>query len=168
MMLCPAAFTACEPLRSWVSSSDRCVLSQREIHPGMAVRVEAVDGPSGRACCLRCAITYSRQTGKTVRVDWVTDHAHGREIAADRAVYVVGSNAAPCAAAREVAPAGRRELLTEIWDRCRTSTIAFADVADARAFQEKHAGAIETFAELVRGEKVVRGSAGGKASGERR
>jgi hypothetical protein len=161
IIACLPFLTGCEWARSWVSSRDRCVLSERKIHPGMAVRVEVANGPSGRACCLRCAITYSRQTGKMVRVDWVTDHAHGREIAADRAVYVVGSNVAPCAAAREVAPVGRRELLAEIWDRCRTSTIAFADVADARAFQEKHAGAIETFAELVRGEKVVPGSAGG-------
>jgi len=121
----------------------------------MAVRVEVEDGPSGQACCLRCAITYSRQTGKTVRVHWVTDHAHGRKIAADRAVYVIGSNLAPCAAMREVAAADRRELLTEIWDRCRTSTIAFADVADARAFQQEHGGSIETFPALVGEAKVV-------------
>jgi nitrous oxide reductase accessory protein NosL len=126
----------------------------------MAVRVEVEDGPSGQACCLRCAITYSRQTGKTVRVDWVTDHVHGQKMAADRAVYVVGSNVAPCAAMREVAPADRRELLTEIWDRCRTSTIAFADVADARAFQALHGGAIETFGHLVSGVKVVAGRTG--------
>jgi hypothetical protein len=158
MALGLASLLACESLRSWISTTDHCVLSERRIHANMAVRVEVVDGPSGRACCLRCAITYSRQTGKRVRVDWVTDFVDGRQISPDQAVYVVGSDVAPCAAARDVAARGRRELIGEIWDRCRTSTIAFADRDRARAFREEHGGAIETFAELVRGGKVVSGT----------
>jgi hypothetical protein len=158
--LCAVSVVSCESLRSWLSSPDRCVLSEREIHPGMAVRVEVENGPSGQACCLRCAISYAQQTGKTVRVDWVTDHVHGQKMAADRAIYVVGSNVAPCAAMRELAPADRRELLVEIWDRCRTSTIPFANVAEARAFQAEHGGTIETFEHLVTGVKVVAGRAG--------
>lgn len=158
--LCAPLVAACEPIRGWLSSADRCVLSERSIHRNMAVHVAVEGGPSGRACCLRCAITYSRQTGKRVRVDWVTDHAEGRRIPPDRAVYVVGSDVAPCAAARDVAAQGRRELLAEIWDRCRTSTIAFGDLRDARAFQQEHGGTLRTFRELAAGEKVVAAPSG--------
>jgi hypothetical protein len=167
ILACVTLLTGCERARSWLSGGDYCVLSERRIHPGMAVRVEVDDGPSGQACCLRCAITYSRQTGKTVWVDWVTDHASGRETPPDRAVYVVGSDVAPCAAKREVATASRRELLTEMWDRCRTSTIAFADPADARAFHAEHGGVIRTFAEVVGKEKVRPGRSRSDLSGDR-
>jgi hypothetical protein len=157
IVACLTLLGGCERARSWLSAGDRCVLSERHIHPGMAVRVEVADGPSGRACCLRCAITYSRQHAKMVRVDWVTDYASGREVLPDHASYVVGSDVAPCAAKRELAAASRRELLREMWDRCLTSTIAFAELADARAFQAEHGGAIQTFAELVGKDRVVSG-----------
>jgi hypothetical protein len=166
LALTVASATGCNRIGSWFAA-ERCVLSERQIHARMAVRVSVEgSGPSGRACCLRCAITYARQTGRTVRVFSVSDHVTGRELPAKDATYVVGSAVAPCAARPAVASDARRELLVEIWDRCRTSTIAFADPAQAGQFQVANGGAIRTFGEVVGDTKVVPASRSTPLRGE--
>lgn len=135
---------------------DRCVLSAREIHPGMAVRLVVADGgPSGKSCCLRCAISYSLQTGKTVRILWVTDYSTHKRIAAAGAYYVTGSNVAPCLGPAQEATSSRRECIVRGWDRCSPSSLPFATLDEARAFLQAHGGHIQTFAEVVGGAKVV-------------
>ncbi len=129
---------------------NRCVLSDRAIHPGTATEVAVGGGPSGPACCIRCAITYAQQTGKKVRVISVTDYLTHKQIKPDRAFYVTGSNVAPCVGPPMKATAGRRECCMLGFDRCAPSTLAFADEQDAIRFQREHGGRIETFAELVR------------------
>jgi nitrous oxide reductase accessory protein NosL len=152
-----AAVTAaagCQRIETFIHG-DRCVLSDRVIHPGMAVRLAIEGGPSGRACCLRCAISYSLQTGKTVRILWVTDYSTHKRLAADHAYYVTGSDVAPCVSSPARDSVGQRECVVLGWDRCAPSSLPFATMDEARAFQRAHGGRIQTFAEVVGSAKVV-------------
>lgn len=139
----------CDWIRPWMGAQT-CVLSGREIHSGMAAEIEVPgEGIHGRTCCLRCAVTHAHQTGNDVQVLSVTDHASGRPIDAEEAVYVVGSRVAPCAAPVLEFEVGRREVVEEIWDRCRSSTIAFADSEEAQKFVRENGGEVQTFAKIA-------------------
>lgn len=134
---------------------DRCVLSDRRIHAHMAVRVAVAGGPNGEACCLRCAITYADQYRKQVKVFWVTDYTTGRHLDPRRATYVTGSDVNRCMGRPEEVSAGRPETDSIVWDRCSPSSIAFAKLKDAAAFQHVHGGRIQRFAEAVGSADVV-------------
>jgi len=138
------------------TSSPRCVLSDRAIHPGMAVRIEAEEGgPSGDACCLACVMTHARQMGDTVRVVSVTDSESHDRLRPEDAVYVIGSSVRRCADPAVEVPAGRREALERRWDRCLPTVIAFAHREDAERFRKGAGGVIRTFEDLVAGTKVT-------------
>jgi len=128
---------------------NRCVLSDRPIHARLAVRVAVDGGPHGEACCLRCAVTYAEQYGKRVRVLWVTDYPTGRRLNPERATYVTGSDVNRCMGPPEEASVGRRETDMIVWDRCAPSSIAFAKLEDAEAFQRTHGGRVQTFSEVI-------------------
>lgn len=144
----------CERIDAWLHPAT-CSLSHRTIHRGMAVELQLGGHVPQKACCLRCAITYSQQTGKRVRILSVTDYVSHKRILPDRALYLVGSNIAPCAGPPVEVPASRRELVAELWDRCLSSVLAFASREDAQRFEAEHGGTIETFAEVVGDAKVV-------------
>lgn len=142
-------FAGCDKIET-LMHGDRCVLSDRVIHPRMAATIAVQDGPSGRTCCIRCAITYAQQTGKDVRVVSVTDYLTHKQLAPDKASYVTGSDVAPCVGPRVKATGSRRECCFLGWDRCSPSTVAFANIQEAQRFQREHGGRIETFADLAR------------------
>jgi len=144
-----AGFAGCDRIDALIHGN-RCVLSDRVIHPRMAVEIAVEGGPSGRACCIRCAISYAQQNRKKVRVTWVTDYLTRRRLAPDRAWYVTASNVAPCVGPPMEATSDRGECCFLGWDRCAPSTIAFASEREAIRFQREHGGRIETFAELAR------------------
>ncbi len=48
-------------------------------------------GRSGAARCLQCAITYSQQTGQTLRVSSVTDYVGRKPLQPSRAFYVTAA-----------------------------------------------------------------------------
>lgn len=149
------AMGGCQRISAWLHPG-RCVLSERMIHAEMEVRLAVVgENKAGKGCCLRCAITYSQQTGRTVRIFSVTDYPSRKPMRPDQAIYVTGSDVAPCAAAPTEVASGRRRSLLEIWDRCELSSIAFARREDAQAFQQVHGGRIETFRQVVGSSKVV-------------
>ncbi len=135
--------------------TQRCVLSDRPIHARLAVRVAVEGGPHGEACCLRCAITYAEQNRKRVRILWVTDYPTGRRLDPRRATYVTGSDVNRCMGPPEQATAGRRETNMIVWDRCSPSSIAFAKLEDAEAFQRVHGGRIQTFSEVIGSASVI-------------
>ena len=149
LALLVAGAAGCDKIQTLIHG-DRCVLSDRVVHSNMAAEVAVEGGPSGRACCIRCAITYAQQTGKKVSVASVTDYRTREPIAPDHAFYVTGSNVAPCVGPPMEATAGRRECCILGFDRCAPSTVAFASEQDAIRFQREHGGRIETFAELAR------------------
>ncbi len=134
---------------------NRCVLSDRPIHACLAVRVAVDGGPRGEACCLRCAVTYAEQYGKRVRILWVTDYPTGRRLDPERATYVTGSDVNRCMGPPDEASVGRRETDTIVWDRCAPSSIAFAKLEDAEAFQRIHGGRIQTFSKVIGSAHVV-------------
>jgi hypothetical protein len=134
---------------------NRCVLSDRPIHTGLAVRVAVDGGKQGEACCLRSAVTYAEQYGKQVRVLWVTDYPTGRRLNPEWAAYVTGSDVIRCMEPPEQASVGRRETDTIVWDRCAPSSIAFAKLEDAQALQRIHGGRIQTFSEVIGSAHVV-------------
>lgn len=161
MIVCAAILMAgvlfvsgCDRIDSWMHP-DRCALSGRPIRPGMGavVRVESKDAPV-KACCLRCAVKYARETGKKLRVLSVTDYASRKQTSPATAFYLSGSGIAPCAGPKVDTPATRRESSVQVWDRCMPSLIAFADREDARRAQEE-GGTLQTFGELTEGTHLV-------------
>lgn len=128
---------------------NRCVLSDRPIHASMAVRVAVDGGPHGEACCLRCAVTYAQQYRKRVRVLWVSDYLTRRHLDPAHAIYVTGSDVNRCMAPPDEVSNSRREVDKLVWDRCSPSSIAFAKLSDAEAFQRIHGGRIQSFGEVV-------------------
>jgi nitrous oxide reductase accessory protein NosL len=98
---------------------------------------------------VRCAITYAEQYGKRVRVLWVTDYPTGRRLNPKQATYVTGSDVNRCMGPPEEASVGRRESDMIVWDRCTPSSIAFAKLGDAEAFQRTNGGRVQTFSEVI-------------------
>lgn len=140
----------CDRLETLVRG-DRCVLSDREVHAKMAVRVVVEsEAKSGDACCLRCAINYALQTNRTVRVLSVTDYDSGRRLSPGDAVYVVASEVRPCSGSISEATNDRSGCLVLSWDRCDPSIIAFSSEAKAERFQNEHGGQIKTFGQIAR------------------
>jgi|SRR5271157_3787979 len=146
--------SGCQRLDALIHSN-QCVFSDRPIRPDMAVKIAVEKGKEGGACCVRCAITYSKQTGKTVRILSVTDFPTRRPIAPARATYVTGGDLNQCMGPPGEASLGHRGCETMTWDRCAPSSIAFAKREDAENFQRIHGGRIQTFAEIVASAKVV-------------
>jgi len=155
LMACALFVSGCDRIESWLHPN-RCALSGRLIHPGMGavVQVEGKDAPV-KACCLRCAINYARETGKKLRVLSVTDYVSRKPTSPGTAVYLSGSGITPCAGPRVDAPATRRESSMQVWDRCMPSLIAFADREDARLAQEEEGGILQTFEELTKDTNLV-------------
>jgi nitrous oxide reductase accessory protein NosL len=148
--------SGCERVQSWLHPAV-CRVCGRPLHQGMTVEIQVEGRAPEKVCCLRCAISDSQQTGKTVRVLSVTDYVGHQPVRSDRAVYVVGSGITPCGGPPVEVPASRREASVVRWDRCLPSVIAFAKREDAEQFQRDAGGAIQTFAQVTEGTKVVAG-----------
>ncbi len=147
---------SCDRLSAWLYPANRCILSERSIHPGMKVLVDVEgDDKSGASCCLHCAIAYSQQTGKTVSIRSVTDYFSHESLGPGQAIYVTGSDVSPCVGPPVEVSDGHRECLIQGWDRCAPSSIAFASMDEARKFQRAHGGRLQTFAEVIGAAKVV-------------
>ena len=112
------------------------------------VRFQAEGEPVTSACCLSCALTYGRQTHKSVRIISVTDHDNGGEITADRASFVAGSNISPCIHAMTHTGEEKEQYAVE-WDRCLPSILAFASPQAAEAFRARHGGRVRSLRELM-------------------
>jgi nitrous oxide reductase accessory protein NosL len=143
-----AAMPGCDRVDRWLHPGI-CPLCGRPIHPAMAAEVQFANEAPERVCCLRCALTYAAQTGKSVKVRSVTDHASGRPLDPKDAFYVVGSDVAPCAAPPVEASESRREVEMQHFDRCRPSVVAFASAADAERFRAQAGGEIQRLDELL-------------------
>jgi hypothetical protein len=146
--------TGCDRIEAlW--RGDRCVLSERPIHAATRVRLAVENGPRGYACCLRCAVTYARQTGKTVRIDFVTDYLTHKPLDPEKALYVTGSDVNLCMGPPLREEGGHSGNLAEMWDRCAPSSLAFGDAREAANFQSIHGGRVERFEQVADGTRVV-------------
>jgi hypothetical protein len=135
---------------AWYLTHERppeyCQLSGRPIHPHMLTTVK-VDGKKLYACCARCALTYERQTGKSVEIVNVTDYLSGRTIDARKAWFVDGSRAEPCCSPVLKPEAGSTPYM-RMFDRCSPSLIAFSQQDQALRFIAGNGGKVTTLNEL--------------------
>jgi hypothetical protein len=139
------------PLWRWWSGppAGYCAFCLRPEHTESRVKVQPEGEPVREACCLSCALSYQRQTGKHVRILAVTEHGTGRLIGPAGAVFVVGSDVSPCQ--HDGLHVGEGRGIYEVrWDRCLPSILAFASREEAAAFEAQHGGTIRTLEELQR------------------
>ena len=123
------------------------------------VKIQAVGEGETEACCLSCALTYGRQTSKSITIVSVTDHENGQALEPEKATFVVGSNVSPCTHAMmhvdtEGAPSPVR------WDRCLPSILAFSSRESGEEFRARHGGQLRTLAELEQEQGAARSPAG--------
>ncbi len=115
----------------------------------LTVDVRLQDGKVVRTCCPRCALHYLAGPHPPVASIAVKDFNSAGRLDATRAVYVEGSDVAPCTAMAGSPPQDERGCcMKTVYDRCLPSVIAFASKAEAEAFAGSHGGALKTFAEL--------------------
>lgn len=126
--------------------ADVCPVCLRHEHRDSVVTFRAEGEEPTEACCLSCALSYGRQTGKPVTIVAVTDHVTGKPIDPSRAYFVIGSDVSPCThamPAEEPQPAVR-------WDRCLPSILAFSSREAAETFSEQYGGRRRRLEELKR------------------
>ncbi len=148
------AVVAGPPLWRWWTAPPpgSCPVCHRHEHKESLVRFQAAGGKAMEVCCLSCALTYSRQTGKPIAILSVTDHETGKPLAPDAATLVVGSDVSPCIhTTAQVGP--ERETYRVRWDRCLPSVLAFASRAAAEAFRAEHGGSLRTVREMLEEKK---------------
>ena len=134
--------------KRWAASSKEiCQFCQRHIHQNM--RVIATSGSKRiEACCLRCILTGEQQGATVTKVASVTDYGSAQTLAPERAYYVEGSDAAPCAAA-PVRREEQQEPLMMAFDRCLPSVVAFRDRDEAERFSRRHGGRVLRLQDLT-------------------
>lgn len=128
-----------------------CWVCDRAFHAGMTARVKT--GLTWKkTCCLRCALNYGFNHPGAVKGYRVTEQGTGRDLPAESATYVVGSDMEPChqMGAERVEPG--MEAVPR-WDRCVPSAVAFSDPKAAADFQRLHGGRVTTWAQLLQGGK---------------
>jgi hypothetical protein len=150
-LLCVATAVAVGPA-VWRSltgpPAGHCPFCLRAEHADMAVVVEVEGEGRHDACCVSCALSYRRQTGKRVRIVSVTDHDTGKVIDPAGAIFVVGSDVPSCQ--HQTVLLGEQKSVDDVrWDRCMPSILAFGARERAETFQAKHGGALRTLTELT-------------------
>ncbi len=134
--------------KRWVaSSSPICKFCQRQIHQNMRV-VATSGGKRIEACCLRCVLTGEQQGVAVKRLVTVTDYISTQTLDPERAHYVEGSDAAPCAAA-PVKRGEPEEPFIRAFDRCLPSVVAFRSRQDADRFSVAHGGRVVRLEDLM-------------------
>jgi hypothetical protein len=128
----------------------QCPLCQREIHAHMQVSITHNSLPLN-ACCMSCALTYQAQT-RNVEIEAVTDFVTDAALDPQKAIYVVGSEVSPCTQDWRVNKVIREPHSTfyACYDRCLPNILAFKTQRDAQQFQQKHAGVLSKFDQLLK------------------
>lgn len=125
-----------------------CPISHRKIHPHSEA-VMFANGKESRVCCIRCALTYGRQTGKPVRLVSVNDYVTARKIQPEKAYYVADSKLVLCEVPEPMF-IEEKEPFPKVFDRCEPSVFAFDQKEDADAFVTQNGGRLATLEELMK------------------
>lgn len=138
-------FVACDRGRN------ACRLCDREECRIAAFTVYEESGRVERTCCPRCALRYlgeRRPLYSRLEVNAFDDAAL---LDAEKAVFVEGSDAHPCARSIGSTPPQdeRGCCLLTVYDRCEPSLVAFSDGRKAAAFAREHGGFVRSWPELV-------------------
>jgi len=111
------------------------------------IRLEG--GTVVQTCCPRCALHYLARPHPPVASLAVRDFDSAGRIDATRALYVEGSDVAPCTATAGSPPQDDRGCcMKTVYDRCLPSLLAFRSRLEAERFAREHGGTIRTFADL--------------------
>ncbi len=132
--------------RGWMKPAGVCPVCLRHEHSDSVVKFRAQGEAPTEACCLSCALSYGRQTGKPVTIVAVTDHLTAKPIDPSTAYFVIGSEVSPCTHAMPMenpAPAVH-------WDRCLPSILAFSSAEAAEKFSAQYGGRLRRLEELRR------------------
>jgi DNA-directed RNA polymerase subunit RPC12/RpoP len=114
-----------------------CSICQRPLHPAQVFFVVSEKKGERRACCPRCGLRFVIESnGKPSKA---TDFSNGKLIDADAAIYLEGSDLMQCCASATMrADSG---MICEMhYDRCLPSLVAFANLENARVYQQEYGG----------------------------
>ena len=125
-----------------------CPFSGRTIHAQTRAWI-TIGGKKYETCCVRCAITEARQTGKPLRILEVADFETGKLIHPEKAWFVEGSMVNLC---MRMSPGmespDQQTVYLRGFDRCSPSILAFSNERLARAFIAKSGGTLTTLSKL--------------------
>jgi hypothetical protein len=124
-----------------------CPICRRHEHRDSIVKLQAEGEGVIEACCLSCALSYGRQTSKTVTIVSVADHETGKPLEPDKATFVVGSDASPCTHTTEQLRT-EQQALPVFWDRCLPSILSFESAQSAEAFRTQHGGRLRSLQQV--------------------
>jgi len=114
-----------------------CSVCQRPLHPSQTFIVLSQNGRERRACCPRCGLRFAIESGQ--KPSQATDFSNGKLIVAETAFYLEGSDLMQCCASTTMR-AGSGMICDMHYDRCLPSLVAFANLQNARAYQQEHGG----------------------------
>lgn len=127
----------------------QCVFCRRPIH--LHARAEVlVAGRRELACCVRCALTEARQTGKPIRIVEVTDYATGKALVPESAYFVEGGRVVLCEPHDHDVLDEAKRPVGRVFDRCEPSAYAFARAEDAAAFRRGNGGLLLRWEDVLR------------------
>ncbi len=121
-----------------------CAVCNRQLHQGAAFWLTAADGTKRLTCCPRCGLHFIRNQGG--QADRATDFNSGKNIPADAAIYLEGSDIMECCSTSGMRT-DEGTIQDVHYDRCMPSLIAFSKRDDAESIRQKHGGRIITFDE---------------------
>lgn len=114
-----------------------CFVCQRPLHPSQTYIVLSQNGRERRACCPRCGLRFAIESGQ--KPSQATDFSNGKLIAAETASYLEGSDLMQCCASATMR-ADSGMICDMHYDRCLPSLVAFANLQNARTYQQEHGG----------------------------
>ncbi|MFN0171519.1 MAG: hypothetical protein ACKV22_34310 [Bryobacteraceae bacterium] len=128
-------------------SDQSCGACSRPVHSHMKT-VAMVDGKRGVYCCLACALTEQKQSGRRVQVVETTNFLSNRPLIPENSYLVRNSDVNPC---RQHHPAvgENNQPLEACFDRCAPSVLAFPDQKAAGAFAGRHGGQVLRFPDFA-------------------
>ncbi len=123
-----------------------CSQCGRDECKNLAFTIGLASGGSVETCCPRCALRYMAEKRPAVTALAVRGFADAGTLDAQKAFYVEGSDAHPCATHGGAPPVDERGCcLKAVYDRCEPSLLAFASVEQAESFAREHGGFVRTF-----------------------
>ncbi len=124
-----------------------CGICARPIHHHS--RVVGLIGEHRKTfCCVACALSTQRQTGRPVEELELTDYETDSSLLSEDAYLAVGTDVNLCTRHRPLMDETKQSYPVG-FDRCSPSILAFAHRESAERFVQEHGGKLMRFAELA-------------------
>lgn len=126
-----------------------CQICGRGVPRQTEFRIETARGAL-TACCPSCAMHYILDHPRDIRGARATDYSSGRMIDAHDAYYDEGGDVQYCTAHQPTVERGPADGVRErVYDRCLPVLVAFANRAEAEAYQRQHGGRVLTYQQAI-------------------